>query len=71
MADSAAPSSGWWFILAGVLLLAVGGAFLTIEDGRLVGIVLVAIGSLFSTIGAVAIGVTVGLLRAEWVRGRS
>lgn len=63
-----APASGWWFILAGVLLGAVGGLFLTVDDGTGVAVVLLGAGSTFATIGAVAVGVTVGLLRADWVR---
>lgn len=35
---------------------------------QLVGVVLAAAGSLMATIGAVAVGVTVGLTRADWTR---
>lgn len=73
MTDQTAPTgtaSGWAYLALAAFVALVGGIVLMMDDGppRAVGVLFVAVGSVIGMIGSVAVGVTVGLLRADEVR---
>lgn len=69
--DDVPPVSGWAFIAFGVIVAAIGWLVLSFpEDAppEALGVALIAVGSLLSTIGSIAVGVTMGFARADWRR---
>lgn len=65
-----APVSGWWLIALGVMLGALGGFLLSTDGGEVMGMVVLSGASLFAGIGAIAVGVTMGFERADYLRQR-
>lgn len=69
----APPASGWPFIPFGIFLAAVGLLLLSTPadtPANWLGQAAIGIGSILATIGAIAVGVTIGLLRAEHLRNQ-
>lgn len=64
------PASGWWFFAAALPLGVFGVLILGSDDAppAAIGVALLGIAGVLSTIGSVAVGVTVGLRRADWLR---
>lgn len=71
--DSVPPTSGWAFIVFGVIVAAIGWLVLAFPDDappESIGFGLLGVGSLLCTIGSVAVGVTMGFARADYLRQR-
>lgn len=69
-----APPSSWFYIVFGAVLALVGGlGLVTAGDGgppEWVSVGVLWISGLLTTIGAVGVGVTSGVQRADWLRSR-
>lgn len=63
------PDSGWFAIGVGVVIAALGMLVITAAgDAAFFGWVLCGVGAVFVQVGTVAVGVTMGLRRADYLR---
>ncbi|MGB0189444.1 MAG: hypothetical protein ACPF9W_00560 [Nocardioides sp.] len=63
------PESGWPVILMGVILSGLGATVIAADgDAAFLGWALLAVGAAVAQIGIVAVGVTMGLRRADYLR---
>jgi hypothetical protein len=62
------PSFGWEYIVTGLLISATGGGALIAEAPMWLFGPLLWVATTLATVGVVAAGVTLGMMRADWNR---
>jgi hypothetical protein len=68
MTTSEPPTSGWVYVGFGILFGAIAGLIQFIGAPEKAAWIALGVGLFFYTIGTIAVGVTIGLRRANWSR---